>query len=235
MKLVLIVFLLSSTYIFSQKQYQFDYLIEYKLTLYKDAIKIKNRPFRKKDKIIKKYYLTNSKKNNYTAVITELDSLNYKMIFKDENGTYSNVVILKSEFHKAEFIDIDCKYVSRYRNPYKYQTNNYDFFELKDTLIDGITYSRYKLESIKPKKVKKKKLGSEFYIISNKTDFHLPILSFSTAYEEWKTNKNLPNGIFYQKYFIDFYKQIDSKESLVNNYWKIDKKIFIKKECDYSK
>jgi hypothetical protein len=177
--------------------------------------------------------LTNSKKNNYTAVITELDSLKYKMIFKDENGIYSNVTILKSNLKKAEFINIDCKYVSRYRNPYKYQTKNYDFFELKDTLIKGKTYSKYKLESIKPKKVKRKKLGTEFYIINNRTEFHLPILNFSTAYEEWKTKRNFPNGIFLEKYFIDFYGQLDSKECFIN-YWKIDKKILIQKECDYT-
>lgn len=51
-----------SSYCYAQKQYEFDYLIEYELTFYKDSIKIKNRPFREKDETIKKYYLTNSKK-----------------------------------------------------------------------------------------------------------------------------------------------------------------------------
>lgn len=233
MKIFLIAFLLFSTYCFSQKQYEFDYRIEYELTLYKDSIKIKNRPFREKDEITRKYYLTNSKKNNYSAVITDLDSINYKMIFKDENGIYSNVTISKSDFDKAEFVNIDCKYVSKYGNPYKYQTKNYDFFELKDTLINGKTFSKYKLESIKPKKVKRRKLGTQFYIIDTKTEFHVPILNFSTAYEEWKSKRKLPNGIFLEKYFIDYYGQLDSKEKLIN-YWKTDKKIVINNDCDYT-
>lgn len=230
---LLITCLLFSTYCFSQKQYEFDYLIEYELTLYKDSIKIKNRPFREKDETIKKYYLTNSKKNNYTTVLTELDSLNFKMAFKDENGIHSNVIILKSDLYKAEFIDINCKDVFKCINPYKYQTKNHAFFELNDTLINRKTYSRYKLESTRPKSVKRKKLGTEFYIIDKTTKFHLPILTFSTAYEKWKTDKTLPNGIFFEKYFIDFYGRLDSKETLIN-YRKIDKKILIQKECDYT-
>ncbi|QOD61684.1 hypothetical protein H9I45_04335 [Polaribacter haliotis] len=233
MKLLITTFLLISTYCFSQKQYEFDYLLEYEITFYKDSIKIKNRKFRKEDKTIKKYYLTNSKKNNYSAVITELDSLNYKMIFKDENGIYSNVTFLKSDLNKAEFINIDCKNVSRYENPFKYQTKNYDFFKLNDTVISEKTFWMYKLESIKPKKVKRKKLGTEYYILDKGTSFHLPILNFSTAYEEWKKEGNLPNGIFQQKYFIDYYGQLDSKEELIN-YWKTDKKIVINNDCDYT-
>ena len=233
MKLLLITFLLLSTVCFSQKQYEFDYLIEYEFTLFKDSIKIKNRPFRKEDKVIKKYYLTNSKKNNYTAIITEIDSLDYKMIFKDENGIYSDVIIAKSDLNSAEFINIDCEYVRKYFNPNKYKTKYYDFLNLNDTLINGKTYSRYKMESIKPKRTKKGKLGTEVYIVDKETQFHLPILNFSTAYEEWKTERDLPNGIFYEKYFIDYYGLLDSKETLIN-IWKIDKKIVINKDCDYT-
>ena len=54
MKVLLSTFILISTICFAQKQYEFDYLIEYELTFYKDSIKIKNRPFNKKDKTITK-------------------------------------------------------------------------------------------------------------------------------------------------------------------------------------
>lgn len=232
-KVLLSILLLFSTYCFSQKQYEFDYLIEYEMTFYKDSIKIKNRPFREENKAIKRYYLTNSKKNNYSAVITEMDSLNYKMIFKDQDGIYANVIILKSDLNKAEFINIDCEYVSRYQNQFKFKTKYYEFFKLDDTLINEKSYNRYKMESIKPKRTKKDKLGTEFYVIDKESSFHLPILNFSTAYEEWKIERNLPNGIFYEKYFIDYYGQLDSKETLIN-YWKIDKKIVINKDCDYT-
>jgi len=231
MKLLLTACLLFSTICFSQKQYEFDYLIEYELTCYKDFVEIDNRPFREKDKTTKKYYLTNSKKNNYIATITELDSLNYKMIFKDENGIFSNDTFLKYDLNNAEFINIDCKNVTTYQNPYKYQTSNYDFFKLADTLINGKIFSKFKLESIKPKRTKRKKLGTQFYIIDKETSFHLPVLEFSTAYEEWKSKQNLPNGIFTEKYFIDFYGYLHSKEKLIK-YSKINKKIVISSDCD---
>lgn len=229
-----LLFLLFSLFSFAQKQYDFDYLIEYELTLYKDSLKIKNRPFRKKDEIIKKYYLTNSKKNNFIAEVTELDSVNYKMIFRDRNGIYSNVSFLKSEFNKAEFINIECENVIKHINPYKYQIKNYNFSILTDTIINDKSYSRYMLASTKPKKIKRKKLGTQIYIIDKETQFHSPILNFSTAYEEWKSNKILPNGIFYEKYFIDYNKTLDSKFKLIG-FWKIDEKIIIQDECDYTK
>lgn len=233
MRFLVIIFLLIANYSFSQKLYEFDYLLEYESTFYKDSIKFKNRKFFKKDETIKKYYLTNSKKNNYVAIVTELDSLNYKIIFKDQNGIYSNATFLKTDLNKAEFINIECKYVHRYENRYKYQTKNYDFFKLNDTVINKKHFSFFKLESIRPKTVKRKKLGTQYYIIDTETAFHLPVLDFSTAYEEWKTDSYLPNGIFLEKYFIDYYGFLHSKEKLIN-YWKIDKKIVINNACNYT-
>lgn len=234
MKVVPILFCFYISICFSQKQYDFDYLIEYELNLYKDSIKIKNHPFKKSNKKIHRYYLTNSKNNDYLAIITEKDSLNYRMVFKDNNGIYSDVIFLKSDFNKAEFINIKCESINRYNNLYKYQTKNYDFFILKDTIINNKTYATYKLSSIKPKRLKRKKLATEYYIIDKSTDFHLPILNFSTAYEEWKLNKNLPNGILIKRYLINYFGKLDSDENLVN-YSKIDKKIIIQNECDYTK
>ena len=234
MKYFLITFLLFSSYCYSQKQYEFDYLIEYEVTYYKDSVKTKNRPFTEKDKTIKKYYLTNAKKNNYVAVITELDSLKYVMIFIDQNGIFSNVNFLKAELNKAEFINIGCESLKRYQNNFKYQINNYDFLKLNDTVINNKAYSMFKLTSIKPKRKKRKKIGTEYYIIDKETSFHLPILDFSTAYEEWKSKKVLPNGIFFEKYFLDYYGKLVSKERLIK-VWKINKKIVIDNDCDYTK
>jgi len=143
----IITFLLISTFCFSQKQYDFDYLIEYELTTYKDSV----------EKTIKIFYLTNSRRNNYLAVVTELDSLNYIMDFKDENGLAFNVNLLKSDLNKAEFINIDCDYVRNYHNRFKFRIKEYDFLNIKDTIINGTEYNRYKLTSIKPRKKERKK------------------------------------------------------------------------------
>lgn len=234
MKPALLLCLLWASYCFSQKQYEFDYLLEYQLTLYKDSIKIKDRPFREKDETIKKYYLTNSQKNNYRAEITELDSLHYKMVFKDENGILSKITFLKTDLQKAEFINIDCKYISEFENPFKYQTKNYSFYKTNDTILNNSTYSKYKLQAISPQRIKRKKLGTLYYIIDQSALFHSPLFTQSTAYEEWKTESTLPNGLLIETYFIDYYGQLDSKETLVN-YWKTDKKIIIPNNCNHTK
>lgn len=234
MKLLLTTFLLFSTFCFSQKIYEFDYLIEYEITFLKNSIKVNDVKLRKQIRTKKVYYLTNSNNNDYHARITEMDSLTNKMVFTDNNGVSANVTFLKSGLDKAEYIDIDCKNVMRYQSQFKYQIKNYDFFKLHDTVINGKTFYKYKLQSIKPKRTKRKKLGVLYYIIDKETSFHLPILDFTTAYEEWKSGSNITNGIFFERYFIGFFGDLVSKERLIK-YWKIDKKIVINDECDYTK
>lgn len=194
MKLHLTTLLLISACCFSQKHYEFDYLLKYELVYYTDSVETNNETGRIKEKTLHKFYLTNSKKNNYSAVLTELDSLNYNMIFKDENGLSANVKVLKSDFNSAEFISIDCTSVTRYQNRFKYKAKHYDFFKLKDTLLQGKTYSRFKFESIKPKKTKRKQLAAQFYIIDQTMSQHLPVLNFSTAYENGRHTGLYPTG-----------------------------------------
>ncbi|SNR37931.1 hypothetical protein [Lutibacter flavus] len=230
----LIISILSITNINAQKTYEFDYVIEYKLNIYKDSIKIKNHHYYKNDKEVPIYYLTNSNDNDYLAIITEKDSLNYRLRFTDYNGIYSDVIFLKTGFNNAEFINIKCENVIRFINPYKFRTKYYDFITTSDTIINEKSYATYKLKPIKPKITKRKKLGTNYYIIDKSTEFHLPILSYSAVYEEWKLKKNLPNGIFDERFNIDFYGNLRSKQKLIK-YQKTDKKIIIQNECDYTK
>jgi len=230
MKQVLILLFLVSTICHSQKQYVFDYFLEYDLTYFKDSIKIKDHRFYDKTKTSKFYILTNSTDNSYEATITELDTLRYNLVFIENNGIAANVNFFKSEFHQAEFLNLKCEHTGRYVNRYKFQTKHYDFTVLNDTIIKDKTLGRYKLESNKPKRIKRKKLGTAYYLIDKETSFHLPILSHATAYEEWKKEKGLPNGIYTYKYFIDYFGRLHSEQKLIS-YRKINKKITIDKAC----
>lgn len=233
-KLQTLLFLLLSNVTFSQKkEYNFDYLLEYEITYFKDSIKIKDRNFWKNDTVFKKYYFTNSKQNNYLASITELDSLYYKLIFVDIDGLRSNVNISKSDLNNAETLNIECFYINRYNHRFDILTKDYEFFKLNDTIIDGKSLSRYKMESNNPRKTKRKMLGTQYYIFADSTSFHSPLLTHPTAYEEWKKEKSLPNGLFLEKYFVDYYGKLHSKQRLLG-YWKIDKKVVIDKDCDYT-
>jgi len=233
MKLSLFAMILITTASFSQKRYEFNYILEYEKTFYKDSMKTKHCPCREKDSMTKKYYLTNSLKNSYTAVITEVDSSTYKMIFKDENGFFSNATMIKSDFHKAESIRIGCESVRVYENRFKYKTKNYSFLKLPDTVIHGASFKTYKLESLlSPKRIKKKHIATLYLIIENDTEFHLPVFEFSIAYEKWKKEGRLPNGIFREKYLIDHRGQMEYKERLLN-YRPISKTIVIDGGCDF--
>ncbi|WP_299528276.1 hypothetical protein [uncultured Lutibacter sp.] len=233
MKILTIVFCFIVTLGFSQKQYDFDYIFEYELNHYKDSIHIPNHHFHKSDKKIRRYYLTNSKSNNYFAVITEKDSLYYNLVFIDHQGIYANVDYLKSDLNIAEFINIDCKNVSKTANPYKYKTRYYDIQHLKDTVIENESFWQYKMISNKQKKKEKGKIGTSIYIIEKFSDFHLPLLTFSTLYEKYILHKELPNGIIKEYLYINYYGKLSEKEMLIK-YNKIDKKIILQKECDYT-
>ena len=226
MKSILTLFLFITSICFSQKQYQFDYILEYELTNYRD---FKNSEAKKKQK----YYLTNSKNNQYYGVLVEKDSLNYELWFRDNNGITSRVYISKEEFIKAEFININCEFVSRWMNPYKNQTRNYDFVPLNDTLINNKTYKLFMFSSIKPKREKRKRLGKVYYVIDENKNFHLPILTSSTAYEEWKLSKSIPNGPYLERLIYDYNRKLLFKETLVE-YYKVNKKIIVPKKCDYT-
>ncbi|MAX71011.1 MAG: hypothetical protein CMC76_07895 [Flavobacteriaceae bacterium] len=221
----ILIFFLSTTFSLCQKKYEFDYLIEYKFTNYQDSLGAKT---------ISRYYLTNSNNSSYLALITNSDSLNYQMTFKDVKGITFNTNYLKSDFIKAEIINVDCYYISPYHFFLKNRINEYDFFNRKDTIINNTNYRKYELYSTKPKKRKRKKLASEVYIVNKNTDFHKPILHLPLAYAEWESKKNIPDGIFKERLLIDYYGNILNKEEIVG-YHKIKKAIIIDSKCDYTK
>ena len=212
-----------SLFSFGQKKYSFDYAIQYN--------------FQKNDtsKVEKQIFLTNSKDNSYVLRVMEKDSLDYKLFFLDQNGITSTIYLSKKDFLDAEIITLKCEFASRYYNPYKYQTENYDFINQKDTLIDNSNYQVYITKSNKPKREKRKKIGISHFIIEKNTNFHLPIFLAATAYEMCKKEKNIPNGIAKQIYFT---KYMDNKKLSIFNlveYVKINKFFVVPDECDYTK
>ena len=224
MKNQFLLFLLFSNYQFSfgQKKYSFDYAIQYNFQA-NDSSKVQNR-----------FYLTNSKDNSYVLQVTEKDDLNYNLFFIDQNGIASTTYLSKKDFFDAEIINLKCDFVSRYRNPFKYQTDNYDFINQKDTLINNISYSMYIIKSNKPKREKRKRLATLHFVVEKNTDFHLPILLEITPYEEWKKERNIPNGIPKQFYFTNYLNNTKTFIYNLVDFVKINRLIIIPNECDYT-
>jgi hypothetical protein len=142
-----------SLFSYGQKKYSFDYAIQYNFQL-NDSSKVQTQLF-----------LTNSKDNSYVLKVSEKDSLNFTLYFNDQNGISSIHYISKKDFSAADSIALDCKFVHRFGNPFKYQTKNYDFVNQKDTLINDSRCSMYIMKSNKPKREKKKKLATAHLLL----------------------------------------------------------------------
>ncbi|MCF1190951.1 hypothetical protein LRR18_05085 [Mangrovimonas sp. AS39] len=220
-KLILLTLILKTTFGLAQEAYKFDYAIETEVTYFKE------------DSIKKKVlYLTNSKNNSYFAQITSNDSLHYKLIFRHHDKLYSKVLVSKSQLNIAEFININCESILYEKNKNKRAVERYDFFLLKDTIVKDISHKAYEFKSIlNLKKRIRKGAVTSLFIIDNTTSFHLPLLTHPTAYEDWKLNSKLPNGLFIEKKHIDVYNIEHSSEKLIA-YTQIDKSIIITGGCD---
>ncbi|MCK0108131.1 hypothetical protein MWU58_02370 [Flavobacteriaceae bacterium S0825] len=219
MKYVLIPILFVSAFSFSQnKEYSFDYLLEYEITFHKEDV---SRP---------KYYLTNSKDNSYLGIMKETDSLHFELTFKHYDKIYAKVTFLKSDFFKAEYLNIGCRDVSSTIKKIKIKDTVLE--SLKDTLIDGTSYFIHKLElKKKPKKVKKKKgLVTKYYIINRNSINHLPLLEDIYDYKRWVKYRKMPNGIYNQQIQINLLNQSHASE-ILKSYHKIDKKVAIVGKC----
>lgn len=214
-------FVISNT-IFSQNIYHFDYMLEY------DYV---NNDL---SRATKQFILANSKDNSYSLTLTSNDSLNFELFFLDQKGNRSRTSIMKYDFFRSDAIRIPCKYNERFFNPYKYQVKNYSFTIDNDTLIGSESYYKYSIKSDDLKRAQNKKLYSYHYIIKKGTENYLPLFTHMTPYEEWKLEKNIPNGIPYIVFYKNHKGFVDSSFKL-KKMTPISKAIYVSNECDFSR
>lgn len=219
-KIILLLFLLSSFTMTSQKKYFFDYIIEYKFQ--------KNQT----SKVEKRYLLTNSKDDTYECRVYEEDSLNFRIDFIDEKGIRSNSIIDKSEFFKAESITLLCESIHYQKEKYKYDSGRFDFMNKKDTLINGVYYKNYEMKYREIKNARKYNRGISYYIVENNTEFHLPLMMFSGVFDGRETSKNIPNGIAKEIFSLSYDKKQYEFVYKLLQFVKIKKYIITPKNCN---
>ena len=146
-----------------------------------------------------------------------------------------NAKMNKKDFYNAETISNNCEQTLKYISLGKEKTADYSFFNLKDTIIADTVHYHYVLKSNKSLKYqKRKKIVSAHFIVDKFSPDFDPFLYQSVMYEEWKINKNIPNGCPKLIYFINYDGTTDSKLRLVKAV-KIDKYLTIPDECDYTR
>ena len=217
MKKLLLCLLVISNSSFSQTEYSFDYLLHYNYTNHIDSTKSEAI-----------YYLTNSKDNSYLARITKMDSLNLNIKFLKHDRIFSDLVVSDKNFQMAEFIGVECKNVKPSTNPYKYKIKYYDYIKLETS----DTLEKYEIICTRSEKFRKKiKIGKYVLKFNTTMPYHLPNLFFSTLYEEWNKERDLPNYFLSEISFINFENKLITSEKFIE-FTKIDKKIkIITDEC----
>lgn len=197
-----IILLLFITISYSQTNFQFDYLLEYQHINHTDSTK--------NEKIL---YLTNSKDNSYFCKIKIKDSLKLNLLFVKHDHIISDLLVNKKEFNKGQFINIKCKDIFSYENHFKFQVNNYDLvFENKNDSIE--TYKSVCLQS--EKFIKKNKIGYNILQFNINLPFHLPNFEFSTFYEEWNKERDLPKNFIVENSFFSFENKLIYTDTLLN-------------------
>ena len=179
-------FLFFTVFFYGQKTYFFDYLIEYE----------SKRSESEKAKTV--YLLTNSKDNSYHVIAHEYNDAVINLYFRDVKGLYSSSAVHKNGFFMAENIDVPCESV-RSRKVKSY-VKMFDFMVNADTLIQNQKYRNYSMQYRKERDSKKYKQGKSYYIIEQNTEFHKPLLLFSTVFDVLVTSEIFPNGIAKEMY-----------------------------------
>ncbi|UQD57463.1 hypothetical protein [Flavobacterium sp. K5-23] len=222
-KIILLLFLVSVFNGYSQKKYFFDYIIAYKFQ--------KNQT----SKVELRYLLTNSKDNTYECAVSVEDDVNFDLGFRDEKGIWSNFIINKSEFFKAETISLSCESVHyQMENTDKYDSGVFDFINKKDTLISDVYYKNYEMKFHNDRKAKKYNHGISHYIIENNSEFHLPLMMFSSVYDYRVSSRDIPNGIAKLIYSLSYDKNEHESIYKLLQFAKTNKFIIVPPECDYT-
>ncbi len=204
------------------------------MIFYEKPVKIRNQRYKVSKQNVKRYYLINSKQNEYYAIISEEDSLNYKLVFQDhKRKLFSNAVILKSELNDADLINMNCRDIRGLLNPLhlnRLKKEDFDHIKLKDTLINNKSFFHYKYSCNNSKKRKRKKIGTFYFIIDKSSNFDLPLFRNLDQYEKWILNEMIPMGLIKEIYYIDYYGKLRYTEKLID-FIKTGKKIYMPKSC----
>lgn len=187
MKIILsLAFMFFYSFFYGQATYSFDYLIEYE---YKRNTNTPSETV---------FLLTNSEDNSCHIIAHENNSATLDIYFRDVKGLYSSSVVNRKGFFIAENIDLPCQSVRIQKD--KQDIKRYEFAVNPDTLIANVMYKNYSMKYRKEREANRYKTGKSYYIVENETDFHKPLLIFSTVFDVTVTSDIFPNGIAKEMY-----------------------------------
>jgi hypothetical protein len=194
----------------SYKEYEFDYIIEYKSLL-----------SNKDDKSV--FFLTNSNDNSYWASFYSIDKNKYRISFYKPGSTRIHATILKQDFFKAATILMNrdssgTRYIDRYS-----KKNHVSI--LKDTIVNNLKCKQYVYQSIRSMSNNL----DVYYIVEPKTEFHLPMITYGIGYKQHKLEKTqIPSGIFKELFYRNENEEIVEGHYKLLGYQPYEKSIRVK-------
>jgi hypothetical protein len=159
----------------------------------------------------------------------EVDAYNYDVNLCDREKLSIFSKVKKSDFLEAESINNSCESIYKYSFGFHDKVKKYKFINLNDTIINGISYFHYKSTDLKKRK-KKNNYDVHYIIEKNSPDF-LPFLSNNTAYELWKKEQNIPNGLPFMVY-DKTHKGVITYKMELKQYVAINKFMIVPDDCE---
>lgn len=204
---------------YGQKKYVFDYSLEYDFQSNETS------------EVKKVYLLTNSKDNSYYIYAQEIENGYLNIKFRDNNGFYSMFSIKKENAFDSLSIKLNCEWVKKQNFLRENDLKRYVFQLNKDTIIQNQKYKQHKLRFKKKYDSKFYDKGFAYYIVEENTDFHMPLLLFSSSFDVALINKEIPNGI--PKILFTTNRKEDENTFIYKlvSYTKITKELIFPKEC----
>lgn len=218
-KLIVVVSLFSTTFLYSQKTFEFDYVAEYQ-----------ERADLHRSIIATGYKFFNSKDNSYMLSITE-DTENIHMWLNLKSGQIYYDKISREDFF-VEAISLKCP-KTWFKNNSSYESlKDYEVSKLPDTIINTNKYNCFVVKPLNKMEIEQKKQLPEYYIVDGNNVFQFPVLNpTGLLYRKWKKdNSSIPNGIIKES-FIKKEGGYEPEIHLVQ-YTQVKKIILIDMDCN---
>lgn len=191
-RFLLSLFLLGFSVSYSQKSYEFDYVVEYENSEIRGNTVVKKRL---------SYQFFNSKDNSYVLSVVD-DAVKTKMwlILNDGQTFYGDI---DSKDFLVQGISLKCPKSWKKNNQQYEKLKEYDVIIHKDTLFGSQLFHHYVVNPLIKNRTETHYPFPVGFIIDNSLDLNIPILNpTGLIYRKWKKGQAIPNGIIKESYMI---------------------------------
>lgn len=187
--LILLLFTFVTSALMAQKEYRFDYMLQY------DSY---NSISKKTDS---QYFFVNSSDNSF--ILSVLDSEGkVEMFLKDVNAKIYHSKMPREDFFVL-MIAMRCPLTLNWNNDRKNETR-YEYANARDSLINAVPYYHFEMRPPNKKKDANKNLKPIHYLYTQSENFSMPVvLTNRFLYDLWKEGGQKFSGLLSENYILE--------------------------------